>query len=318
MSTSGRSPPLSIGMPVRNGEAYIRGALEALLAQTFTDFVLLIGDNASSDGTEAICREVAGRDRRVRYHRHAENVGASRNFNFLFQTTTGPYFKWAAHDDSCEPAFLQRCIDRLERDPSPVLCHTYTNEIGERGELRGRYDDQLSLLADRPSQRLAALFRLEYPSPVWGVMRRDAVARTRLFGGFLGSDWNFLAEMLLLGPIALVPEYLFSVRNHDAGFSFGFQRTSKAVRLAWFDPQKREPGLASAATSTFRFAEAILRHPLPIQERAACLRHLAGRTWRKFAGKLSRRSPGAATPPRPAPLPLSVHPGNAGIEEPGR
>lgn len=294
MTRSDRLPRLTIGLPVRNGARFLRYALDSLLGQTFADFALVIADNASTDATESICREYAARDGRVRYHRHGQDVGAAANFNDLFETTSGEYFKWAAHDDVCAPEFLERCIERLDRDRSLVLCHSYSNEIDEAGTVRGRYDDQIALVADRPSERLAASFRLEYPSPVWGVMRREAVARTRLYGSYLGSDWNFLGEMVLLGPIGLVPEYLFSVRNHEAGFSFGFQKTSKATRLAWFNPRKKGPGLMSAAASAWWFARAIARHPMPMNERAMCMRHLAGRTWRKFAGKVGRPATGAA------------------------
>lgn len=283
-------------MPVRNGERYIRLALDCLLRQSFGDFHVLIGDNASSDSTEAICREYAARDPRIEYRRHDPDLGAAGNFNYLFQQTRGEYFKWAAHDDLFEPSFLQRCIERLDADRSLVLCHTYTSEINADGLVTGRYDDQLALVADRPSDRLRASFQLDYPSPVWGVMRRDAVAKTRLYGSYLGSDWNFLGEMLLMGPIGLVPEYLFSVRNHETGFSFGFQKTSKAERLAWFNPRKKGPGIASAGTAAFRFAEAIVRHPMPMNERAACFRHLAGRTWKKFASKISRPRPEEPAP----------------------
>ena len=54
-----RNPQVSIGMPVYNGDQYIREALDSLLAQTFTDFELIISDNASTDRTSEICREYA-------------------------------------------------------------------------------------------------------------------------------------------------------------------------------------------------------------------------------------------------------------------
>ena len=57
-------PRVSIGMPVYNGENFIRDALDAFLAQTFKDFEIVISDNASSDRTEEICREYAQRDSR--------------------------------------------------------------------------------------------------------------------------------------------------------------------------------------------------------------------------------------------------------------
>ncbi|MGE5682418.1 MAG: glycosyltransferase family 2 protein, partial [Bacillota bacterium] len=63
-------PLVSIGMPVYNGENYIKEAIDSILAQSFTDFVLIISDNASSDNTEQICREYAAKDKRVLYYRN--------------------------------------------------------------------------------------------------------------------------------------------------------------------------------------------------------------------------------------------------------
>ena len=69
-------PLVSIGVPVYNGENYLRQALESITNQTYRNLEILIADNASTDGTEAICREFAARDERIRYHRHPTNLGA--------------------------------------------------------------------------------------------------------------------------------------------------------------------------------------------------------------------------------------------------
>src|SRR6266853_631610 len=73
-------PIVSVGLPVYNGEAYLRQVLESVLAQTFTEFELVISDNASTDGTEKICREYAAADPRIRWHRQARNRGVTWNF----------------------------------------------------------------------------------------------------------------------------------------------------------------------------------------------------------------------------------------------
>jgi len=68
MSTPRRhAPRVSIGMPVWNGERFVRQGLDSLLGQTMGDFELVISDNASSDGTQEICEEYARRDKRIRY-----------------------------------------------------------------------------------------------------------------------------------------------------------------------------------------------------------------------------------------------------------
>ena len=99
---------ISIGLPVFNGETYLQTALESLCAQTFEDFELLIVDNASTDRTGEICRKAANHDRRIKYFRNTENIGAAKNFNKAFEISNSEYFKWAAHDDICAPQFLEK------------------------------------------------------------------------------------------------------------------------------------------------------------------------------------------------------------------
>src|SRR5215813_5507947 len=85
-------PLVSIGLPVYNEERFLRETIESLLAQDFQDFELIISDNASSDGTEKICREFVVLDRRVRYERSEANRGAFVNFDRVFELASGKYF----------------------------------------------------------------------------------------------------------------------------------------------------------------------------------------------------------------------------------
>jgi glycosyltransferase involved in cell wall biosynthesis len=114
----GTPPKVSIGMPVFNGEPFIREALDSLLAQTFSDFELIISDNGSTDGTEAICREYAATDPRIRYVRQPKNRGALFNFQFVLDEARGEYFMWAAHDDRRLPEFLRLALEVFAEDNS--------------------------------------------------------------------------------------------------------------------------------------------------------------------------------------------------------
>jgi glycosyltransferase involved in cell wall biosynthesis len=127
------TPKVSIGLPVRNGGRYLAEAIDALLAQTFPDFELIISDNASTDDTPAICEAYAARDPRVRVIRQEHNMGAARNFNLVFASSTGKYFKWAAHDD-----YLEACLAILEAQPDAVLCQSLVDIVDrDLGEHEG-------------------------------------------------------------------------------------------------------------------------------------------------------------------------------------
>ena len=77
------NPKLTIGMPVYNGELFIKKAIESILAQTFTDFELIISNNSSTDSTEKICQDFLNKDNRIQIHTQEKNIGIHRNFNFL-------------------------------------------------------------------------------------------------------------------------------------------------------------------------------------------------------------------------------------------
>jgi len=99
---------VSIGMPVYNGEAYIRNAIDSLLKQTLIDFELIISDNASTDGTESICREYAAQDVRIFYFRQKKNIGAAANFQFVVNHARADFFMWAAYDDTWAESYLRK------------------------------------------------------------------------------------------------------------------------------------------------------------------------------------------------------------------
>lgn len=112
-SVSAKSSQVTIGMPVYNGADYICDALDSLLAQSFTDFEIIISDNASTDDTEKICRKYVEKDSRIKYLRQETNIGAQPNFEFVLAASSGIYFMWAAHDDIWSKNYLFNSVNIL-------------------------------------------------------------------------------------------------------------------------------------------------------------------------------------------------------------
>jgi len=111
---------LSIGLPVYNGELFIERAIESILAQTFTDFELIISDNASTDSTQEICQNFSKMDNRIRIFKQEKNIGIHRNFYFLLSQAKGEYFAWAAVDDYLDKDFMEKNLKVLESHNSIV------------------------------------------------------------------------------------------------------------------------------------------------------------------------------------------------------
>src|SRR5258708_23576621 len=130
---SSNDPLVSIGLPVFNGEEYLREALDTLTAQDYGNFELIISDNASTDRTATICRDYAAKDPRIVYFCNETNVGPLKNSARVLDIATGKYFMLAAHDDVWGPSYLTNCVAALEDDPLKVLCCTSLRFINGTG-----------------------------------------------------------------------------------------------------------------------------------------------------------------------------------------
>jgi glycosyltransferase involved in cell wall biosynthesis len=267
------NPRIVIGLPVYNGENFVRRALDSILSQTFTDWRVIIGDNCSTDATGEICQEYAKQDNRISYHRHSENIGAAKNFNFVFQPGNAPYFKWAAHDDTFQPEYLAKCIELLDRDPTLAIAHCPALEIDGDDKVINTYDRDIRLNSNRPRDRFWRILWVRHFTEVFGVMRSDLVAKTKLYGSYIGSDRNLVAEMILLGDVGYVEEYLFSRRHHKTSYMASVFDSQE--RLKWFDPTSKKP-VFKGLVITQEYLSSIMTLPLPATERLACLKVLLG------------------------------------------
>jgi glycosyltransferase involved in cell wall biosynthesis len=238
MAEVNHKPRVSIGMPVYNCERYVADAIASHLRQTYTDFELVITDNASTDRSEEICRAYAARDPRIKYHRNPENVGAGGNFGRCFELSTGEYFRWTPSDDVVGPELLELCVEVLDRDPSVLVAYPRTRLIDGEGKIIGDYDENLHLMMERPSVRFReVLKRLRLCNLQYGLTRRAVMAQTGLMRGYSGGDIPFILELALLGKFYEVPEHLFYRRMHEGAASA--MKSEKDV-MALYDPKKRE------------------------------------------------------------------------------
>src|SRR6266481_3602004 len=204
------TPSVSVGMPVYNGERWIREAIDSILGQTYRDLELVICDNASTDGTEALCRAYAARDPRVRYYRNSENLGVNENHNGVFRHARGEYFKWASSSDICAERLIERCVAVLDTRPDVVLSYGRTALIGEHLSAAEDYDDNLDLQDASACIRLEkVLRRVQLNNVMNGVIRAQALRGTALIGVYFSSDLVLIAELALRGKFVELPERLF-------------------------------------------------------------------------------------------------------------
>lgn len=236
-------PIVSVGLPVYNGARHLPAAVESVLGQTLEDFELIINDNGSTDETPDVCRRYAARDCRVKFHRAEANRGLAWNFNRVFELARGRYFKWTAHDDIMLPAYLQRCVETLEANPDAVMTYprrrfiVHDQVIDAAGAwLDASLADRIESHGDRISyQRLLELPGYFHPTFIHGLIRPDALRRTRGLGGFPCSDMVLSAELRLQGPFVEIPETLFYQRHHGPEPAWKSRKTLRG-EAAYMDP----------------------------------------------------------------------------------
>jgi glycosyltransferase involved in cell wall biosynthesis len=289
-------PRLTVGLPVYNGERYLSESLDALLGQTYTDFELLISDNASTDGTAAICRRYASQDSRVRYFRQPRNVGLSPNHNFVAEQARGELFKWAANDDLYARDLLERCVAALDERPDVVLAHAWTGRIDASGALTEAITYSLATSSWHPPERFRSILFDSGGDDDYGVMRLDVLRRTAMKESYHHADHTIIAELSLHGAFYQVPGWLYFRRDHD-------DRAERACptmrsRCANMDPRRasrwRHPAARLYGEYVWAYVRAIQRAPLTPADRRECYRYLG--QW--FA---SRARQGGTRPAEPAP-----------------
>jgi glycosyltransferase involved in cell wall biosynthesis len=226
---------------VYNGERFLRETIASLLAQDFEDFELIISDNGSTDGTRAICEELARLDPRVRYVREETNRGAAWNFNRIVPLARGEYFRWVGHDDRSDPSYLRRCVEVMDAAPeSVVVVFPRTRIIDEDGHVLREVEEQLDARSPSPARRFVRIVRNEiFAHPLYGLMRIEALRRTRLNGAYPSSDYVLLGELALLGEFWEIPDYLFSrrmqARAGGKAVAMSLAGQTKASMASFFD-----------------------------------------------------------------------------------
>src|SRR5262245_21094919 len=186
-------------------------ALDSILAQTYSDFELIISDNASTDGTPDVVHEYASRDRRIRYFRQSHNIGSGNNWSFVARKAVGIWLKWVSANDDYDRRLLEDCLEPLRNDPRVVLCYGRTRFLDMQGNRLDVYAGDFDLLSDDPVERYRVVReRLHLGTPIQsGVIRLDAVRRCGFLGNYRDSDRVLTAGLALAGKFVLLPQVLF-------------------------------------------------------------------------------------------------------------
>src|SRR5262245_12716949 len=224
-------PRVIIGSPLFNHAKDFREAIESILAQTYSDFALILVDDCSTDETPAIAREYAALDSRVTYLANDTRLGLVDNARRAFEEARqrhpdAEYFAWASDHDLWHPRWLRELVDVLDRHAEVVLAYPLNRRIGASGEILARKPWSFDTFGITNSwTRLSLSIRkMSAGNMVYGLYRVPLLARAGVYRRVLVPDRLLMTELAVYGQFKPVPQVLWFRRWYGRIFSLGRQR----------------------------------------------------------------------------------------------
>ncbi|MDR7927854.1 glycosyltransferase [Acidithiobacillus thiooxidans] len=205
---------ITIGLPVYNGEKYIRTAISCIQNQTQQDFELIISDNNSSDRTLEICKKIAKNDDRIRVLKQNRNIGFIDNTKFILENCRTEFYLPASDDDYFSENYIEANINELNKNSALISCGEQVVTLSPQGTTNS-ITQNLCTLGMACADRFTALVNRELWVAWCGVYRRDFFAsmlnskdmQEHLYAH--GSDVLLLAFTLLQGNISCSPSTFY-------------------------------------------------------------------------------------------------------------
>ena len=228
---------IAVIVPIYKVEPYLRRCVDSILAQTFTDFELILVDDGSPDNCGAICDEYAQKDARVHVI-HQENGGlsAARNagIDWVFAHSDSEWISFVDSDDWVHPEYLERLLyAALDNDVGISICG-YDETKGEEPEINA---DELTTQLWNPED-----FFVEYvvnATVAWGKLyRKECFQNLRYPIGRIHED-EYITYILLFSssPIAYIKASLYSYYINPQGIIRSVWSRKRLDALAAFEQQ---------------------------------------------------------------------------------
>ncbi len=221
------SPLITIGIPVFNGDEFIKRRIDSIVNQTYSNFEIIISDNASTDDTSRICQSIINKEKNIHYYLQKKNIGSTNNFNFLIKNASGKYFVLAAVDDIWEPTFLEKNVAILESNSKIVGSigevkyfggsekkHEQSKIIQVLKKIVRKQDvnvleKHVQSVSGEYNQKINKYFRFNQGSFVYGLFRTSAIQKKIIPVPLSAWDLAFILNILKFGDLHVIDEILF-------------------------------------------------------------------------------------------------------------
>ena len=217
-----RNPAISVILPVYNAEAYVREAVQSILAQTFTDFECIIINDGSTDGSGAILRELAMRDARIVLVERP-NGGLVSALNKGLEIARADLIARMDADDVSMPERFALQHARMIQEPELAVLGSFVRSMDKVGNITEL--EQYPLTLQETARHVERSCPVAHPTV---MMRREAVLKA---GGYRkafshAEDYDLWLRMSELGyAFASLPQSLYNRRWHGANVSSVYRDT---------------------------------------------------------------------------------------------
>ncbi|NNN20562.1 MAG: glycosyltransferase family 2 protein [Acidimicrobiales bacterium] len=213
--TTSNSPLVTLAMPIYNGMPFLPISLEGILSQDYRHIEIILSDNASDDETSQLCQQAASKDNRVTYVRHAQNMGASWNFNFCVNAAKGDLFSWVGSDDHIKSNYVSTCVTFLKDNPKLIGCISDLQFIDIDNNSLHKLSQPDGLTSASRQVRLSAfLGNIEWYM-AYGLYRSQTLKGSGLFRPKFGPDVLLLWELLIQNQIGVIHQTLIDYRRYS-------------------------------------------------------------------------------------------------------
>ena len=228
--SGGAHPLVTVMMPVYNAAAHLPAAIESILAQTFTQFELLIIDDHSTDNSLQIAERYRHRDARIRLVANPLNTGTAAVRNLGLDLARGAYLANMDADDISLPERLAAQVAYLDAHPEVSVCGTWVRLIGAAAGTVWK------LATDWDTIRCTMLFYGALANPTAMLRRADFLQHHwRYANGVITEDYELWARIAETARIDNLPQVLFLYRNHAASYTNRYapqhRREGRAIHL---------------------------------------------------------------------------------------
>ncbi len=226
-------PAISVCVPTYNGFEFLQECLDSILAQTFSDFELIIVDDKSSDPTLAIAKEYAAKDSRITVIENLHNLGLVENWNRCIELAKGEWIKFVFQDDIIDPTCLEKMFAATQLGKPIIYCRRdFIFESGTHELIKKYYLTHLSV--EKPFADTVSISAQQYAEvalrnigvnivgePTSVMIHRSVFSQFGTFNPHLIMicDFEFFTRVAVHTGIIQVPEVLAHFRVHGTASS---------------------------------------------------------------------------------------------------